>query len=465
MAGISSRQIRAGGEWNDCPEIVGEALGWMGTAAVGLLDIASVGPLTPVCEAFTALIEAAQGATEAAENLGELVSWCAFLVSVFIKHFKHVADLRHVAKTLDEFVSTTIELAKRAKDQLLALCDGMARDANVASTALKRFNSMEDVIQYLTTVISVDARLRMVVLDDVWEREVLDTLKSTGLQLLVTTRLSSVVAVEGGRTRVGNMDRAEARKLLKKSGAVVLSDNEADQVADACGWHALTLAIAGSLRSVGASPNSVRAWQTVHSEIVKKKMTALGPRMNADVGDDPTKLSLFPVLDLSLESLGEDELRLFLTLVVPARVLLAPARMLVSIWQQDHRGARKEAEVFASNSLLQEVGDSFRLHDLLLDFIAIKCQGEDALVEEAVKRQSQYLGRLAVLRGYANNGKFLKGLYSLIGLWRKLNDLGGNGRLEVATYSASLGELRGDESEDAAHVFWAVGRLLGLQES
>lgn len=56
--------------------------------------------------------------------------------------------------------------------------------------------------------------------------------------------------------------------------------------------------------------------------------------MNADVGDDPTKLSMFSVLDLSLDSLGEDEQNLFLRLVVLARGVLAPASMLASIWQK-----------------------------------------------------------------------------------------------------------------------------------
>jgi len=58
----------------------------------------------------------------------------------------------------------------------------------------------------------------------------------------------------------------------------------------------------------------------------------------------------------------------------------------------------KEADFFVRNSLLQEVGDSFRLHDLLLDFIMAKCHGEDVLVAEAVEHQSQYLGKLGVLR-------------------------------------------------------------------
>lgn len=115
------------------------------------------------------------------------------------------------------------------------------------------------------------------------------------------------------------------------------------------------------------------------------------------------------------------------------------------------------------NSLLQEeVDGSFRLHDLLLDFIRIKCQGEDALIQEAVERQKQYLGRLAVLRGYSDNGEFLEGLYSLIGLWRSLVELSGKEQLEVDAYKASLGELGQAESTDAADIHSAVGRLFQL---
>ena len=344
----------------------------MASATVGLLDAASVDPLTPVCKAFTALIEAAEGATEVAENLGELISWCAFLVGVFIEHGKHVGDLTAIAKPLNEFVSTASELAKRAKvlasrstcsslfhykrdvetvssfedklrrtwvdiqgvaslktrevvsrleqtlrprpmpdmadipaaaltlptshvgrdslvsevvshitandvadapyvltgiggggktvlasavvrtkevrehfrqgifwvrvgrggkHQLQALFEGLAREASVAPTTQDRFNSVDDVIKHLTLVVAADSGPRLVVLDDVWERGIVDTLQATGLQLLVTTRRRSVVAVEGGHTDVGNMARGEARELLKKrSGAMALPETEADQV-------------------------------------------------------------------------------------------------------------------------------------------------------------------------------------------------------------------------------------------
>lgn len=61
------------------------------------------------------------------------------------------------------------------------------------------------------------------------------------------------------------------------------------------------------------------------------------------------------------------------------------------------------------------------------------------------------------------NGELLEGFYSLIGLWRKLVELSSDEQLEVDAYNESLGEFGEDESEDAANVFWAVGRLFELQ--
>lgn len=87
---------------------------------------------------------------------------------------------------------------------------------------------MDHVVQHVIPIVAKRHPSRLVDLDDVWEREVVDTLQATGLQLLVTTRHSSVVAVSGGRTVVGNMDKAGACELLKKkSGAVALPAAEA----------------------------------------------------------------------------------------------------------------------------------------------------------------------------------------------------------------------------------------------
>ena len=353
-------------EWESCPEIAREALRWMATSAGGLLDIASVGPLTPVCQAFKALIEAAGGAAEVREKLRELISWCAFLVRIFIKRGSTVDALSDLGSSLEDFVSTTNKLAERAKvlasrpkikallwhrkdakelaayegklrniwtnvrgvailevrerleemrpprleqmaavptgalalpdshversaltgevvqsiagadaatnsaahlllgmggggktvlassivrneavrkyfrqgifwvrvgqggkDQLQALFQGLAREVGAARTDTPHgvpnvFTSLDETIQHLAAVSRSDSLPRLVVLDDVWEREVVDALLPSGLVLLVTSRDRSV-AVRAGCTEVGDMTDDEALALLGRASESIES--------------------------------------------------------------------------------------------------------------------------------------------------------------------------------------------------------------------------------------------------
>lgn len=124
-----------------------------------------------------------------------------------------------------------VRVGRGGKDQLQALIEGLAREVSVAPTVPHQLNSLDGVIRHLTAVVAEDTLPRLVVLDDVWEREVVNALQPARLQLSVTKRHSSVVAVEGGRTVVENMENGEARELLKKkSGAVAVPETEANQV-------------------------------------------------------------------------------------------------------------------------------------------------------------------------------------------------------------------------------------------
>ncbi|CAN0585642.1 unnamed protein product, partial [Ectocarpus sp. 12 AP-2014] len=100
---------------NDCPDTAKDALAWMASQAVGFLNVASVGPLTPVCEAVKGLIEAVEGAAEADDKLRELITWCAFLTEVLLQHGTEENALAPVMNQLTAFVSTTNQLTKRAK--------------------------------------------------------------------------------------------------------------------------------------------------------------------------------------------------------------------------------------------------------------------------------------------------------------------------------------------------------------
>lgn len=65
----------------------------------------------PVCQSFKALIEAAEGAAASQDKLQSLVSRCAFLTTVFIRHDRAVGPLALVRNSMEDFVATTNKLA------------------------------------------------------------------------------------------------------------------------------------------------------------------------------------------------------------------------------------------------------------------------------------------------------------------------------------------------------------------
>ncbi|CBJ31695.1 NB-ARC and TPR repeat-containing protein-likely pseudogene [Ectocarpus siliculosus] len=334
---------RATEEWEACPTPAHEALGWMTTTAVGVLDAASVGPLVPVCQAFKSLIEAVEGAAECQDKLKGLISRCAFLTTVLMQHDRGVGPLAQVQKPMKDFATMTNKLAaftakwakggkcreglRRVSDDI-ALVDGRGRagappalvggaspiaptlpsmaavpsgaisltDAHVSRPSLLRsavvyltktalgyapcvltgmagagkpvlasavvrdekvrehfhagmfwwrvgrdekdqlqefleglvlrvasssgtispvLRSAEEATCHLKAICTDAVSPRLVVLDDVWEREVVDALKLTGMQLLVTTRDRSVVSMPGECVEVGGMQEDEALGVLR----------------------------------------------------------------------------------------------------------------------------------------------------------------------------------------------------------------------------------------------------------
>lgn len=126
----------------------------------------------------------------------------------------------------------------------------------------------------------------------------------------------------------------------------------------------------------------------------------------------------------------------------------------------------RDTELFLADlcakSLLQRVDDCYRLHDLVLVFSKSKLKGSGT-VRSASDRQAQFLGRMVVVRGYAKIGETSEGFYSLIALWRSVEDLCGDKQLCEKAYHASLQDLGNDESSETAFVCWSLGRLFVLQ--
>eukprot|EP00752_Nemacystus_decipiens_P011921 g10571.t1 len=593
-------------EWDSCPEIVHDALEWMVTSGGGLLDIASVGPLTPACQAFQALIAAVRGSAEVQEELRELISWCASLVRVFIKRGKTVDALSDTDSTssLQDFIATTNELAKRAKvlatrrkfkavlwhrkdskeiagfgnklrniwadvrgltvldikasleemkrplrlepmaaippgaialpdshvertslveevvrsltgpdaatnssahlllgmggggktvlassvvrheavlkhfrqgvfwvrvgqggkDQLQALFQGLAREIGATRTDTRHaapfgFSGLEEIVQHLAAVSRSSKMPRLVVLDDVWEREVVDALLPTGLVLLVTSRDRSV-AVRAGCTNVGDMTDDEALTPLgRASGSIGTPGTDVrvgmQQVARDCGFTPMALAIAGSMPVVKGQGSSALAWQQLHKNLENKE------EMLRQKGGAVKSIS--HVLDASFDALGKNKQAHFMSLAVLPKAVVAPLEMLMNLWNlEDKEDCRDAARGLIDRSLLQAVGSSgYRVHDLLLDFA--KESIKPAPLEKAASLQALYLGRLDVVKGYADEGNFLESLYSLMALWRPVERVSNNPRVQVEVYRANFEALGEDKSDDVAMCYLFVGLLLMLE--
>eukprot|EP00752_Nemacystus_decipiens_P014746 g13130.t2 len=364
-----------------------------------------------------------------------------------------------------------VRVGRGAKNSLLPLLKGLAREMGAAPTDTPHvvphvLDSLEQVQQHLSAVVaSTGDSPRLVVLDDVWEREVVDALLPLGLKVFVTTRDRSVVDEPTGCLKVGDMTQEEAVELLLKASKTVGRPGDAvrtqmTKVVALCGRLPLVLAIAGSMPVVKGNGSTAGAWVKLIEELedVATKMEA----------SDEVSDSLNVVLETSFNALKVAAKRAFKKTAVLAPGAVASIDMLLNLWEkEDTGGTRDEAERLASKCLLQNVGGGgYRVHDLVLDFVKIKIKADTKMVAKATALQARFLGRLDVLKGYENpeHGAGYQGLFVLDGLWRSVEQLSGDSQLEVASYSTSLGELESCEATTAvAFSYSSVGYLFKLQ--
>ncbi|CAN0446335.1 unnamed protein product, partial [Ectocarpus sp. 12 AP-2014] len=107
-------------------------------------------------------------------------------------------------------------VGRDAKDQLQEFSEGLVwRVASSSGTIAPVFGSVEEATRHLKAMCTDALSPRLVVLDDVWEREIVDALKLTGMQLLVTTRDRSTVSMPRECVKEGGMQEDEALEVLR----------------------------------------------------------------------------------------------------------------------------------------------------------------------------------------------------------------------------------------------------------
>ncbi|CAM9531944.1 unnamed protein product [Ectocarpus sp. 6 AP-2014] len=363
-----------------------------------------------------------------------------------------------------------IRAGRGAKNSVLPLLQGLAREMGAAPTDTPHrvphvLDSLEKVQQHLGAVASSGNSPRLVVLDDVWEREVVDALLPLGLKVLVTTRDRSVVGVPTGCLELGNMTEEEALELLLKTSRTVGQPGDAvrtqmTKVVALCGRLPLVLAIAGSMPVVKGKGLTAGAWEKLIEDLEN-----VATRMEAS---DEDSVSLNVVLETSFSALTFRKKKAFKKTAVLAPGAVASTEMLLNLWEiEDTGGTQEEAEGLVVKCLLQDVGGGgYRVHDLVLDFVKIKIKADVEMVKKATTLQARFLGRLDVLKGYESpeHGAGNQGLFVLDALWRSVEQLSGDPTLEVVSYTTSLGELESCEATtDVADSYASVSFLFNIQ--
>ena len=119
-----------------------------------------------------------------------------------------------------------MRVGRGASKNLLPLLQGLVREMGAAPTDAPHgvphaLDNLEQIKHHLSMVASTGSFPRLVVLDDVWEREVVDVFLPLGLKVLVTTRDRSVVGVPGDLLELGDMTEDEALELLRRTSMAV----------------------------------------------------------------------------------------------------------------------------------------------------------------------------------------------------------------------------------------------------
>ncbi|CAM9956525.1 unnamed protein product [Scytosiphon promiscuus] len=301
----------------------------------------------------------------------------------------------------------------------------------------------------------------LLVVDNVWNKKVLETADAMGFHVLATTRNEDAVPT-GPRWFVQPvlpMKVDDSLLVLQKcSGALREVPRAAGlEVVKDCASLPLALAIVASTSTVRDDPLSADAWCKLHEELENKD------KMQRKRGAQ--QVAIFTALSVSLDHLGEEQQQQFRSLAVLAHGVDAPLEMLEHLWEKSNpHDAQVALDGLVGRSLMSLKQDRYGVHDLILDFAKLQILTNRPLVKGATLRQARYLGRSNVVRGYSGAGQHREGLYALIALWRSVEELSDDKELEAKTYKDSLRPLEGgDMTVDVAQVFEDVGTLFMLQ--
>ena len=288
----------------------------------------------------------------------------------------------------------------------------------------------EEGERYVKKIVLQESLRCLVVADDVWEVQVVEKLRMTGMWVLLTTREASIVE-PNERVVVDELTQAEAEDVLRGAARLPRGEHLCDAAMDVlklCGNVAMDIAFVGRWSSVRTTTDGVRmstgAWAnavrriTIHIEEVRgqTRVAAAGGMANLHV-------ERLAILRAGLEYLGTEsalaqELYVMLAVLPHGYAFgLSDAGILLNYGGEVLGGTIAILERWAV--LRADTAGRYRMHDAHVDFARRRLEGSGSIRDLAVQRWTAFISRLDVAMDMD--------LYALLEMWRVLDWAGGEG--------------------------------------
>ncbi|CAM9675576.1 unnamed protein product [Scytosiphon promiscuus] len=320
----------------------------------------------------------------------------------------------------------------------------------VAGSVGRRPAESDDGVMYIRRVVEGGNGRKglkcLVVLDNVWDKEVVSRVLETGMWVVVSTRTEELVTtLEGKAVEVDELSEADAESVLRSAAELPPASrlpDDAFTLVELCGRVAMDVAFVGRWSTVRGRKDRA-AW----SDAVRKVRDEIG-KIGVDPGSDGVAEIRVrrrkAVLQAGFDDLatGSDDTRvqrLYLSLAVfPDGFAFTAAHAAVLLYDRspsDDDQASVQGVVAALErwSVLRSEEGGYRMHDAHSGFARENLLDRGDVRRPAVRRWVAFISSLDALRAFGRDG--------LKAVWQAVEDVGGDPWAVTRPYARALADL------------------------
>ncbi|CAN0290176.1 unnamed protein product [Scytosiphon promiscuus] len=286
----------------------------------------------------------------------------------------------------------------------------------------------------------------LVVADDVWEADVVEELRRTGMWVLFTTRDDSVVdAVKGSfKVPVDKVSNAEANLLLRGAAGLPTGASlppAATKIVELCDRMANRLEFVGRWSTVEDSEDE-KDWAEAVSVIDTEMRAIMAQTTDPPSNKDLSEARRVAILRAGFHNLVDGKplnAKLYLSLaVMPDGRAFGAAEAAVLLYDDgasDNKVLRAAKVVgkLEQWAVVTMHGDLFRMHDTHIDFARTKLKDSEDVRASAVKHWEKFISTLDTIRS--------TDYFVLVDLWRATEAVGGHSWRRTLPYHAAVAAL------------------------